>query len=59
MYIGAQADKKGVQWTVFPPNYYSGLPSKEMRRLRAFEDDNARLKEIVADLTLDRQRVSV
>ena len=32
---------------------YAGLPS-EMRRLRALEDENNRLKKIVADLTLDR-----
>ena len=27
----------------------------EMRRLKALEDENARLKKIVADLTLDRE----
>jgi len=26
-----------------------------MRRLKRFEDENARLKRIVADLTLDRE----
>jgi putative transposase len=26
-----------------------------MRRLKALEDENARLKKIVADLTLDRE----
>jgi putative transposase len=30
------------------------MPS-EMRRLRALEDENGRLKKIVADLTLDRE----
>ena len=30
------------------------MPS-EMKRLRELEDENARLKRIVADLTLDRE----
>ena len=30
-----------------------------MRRLKALEDENSRLKKIVADLTLDREMVSV
>lgn len=30
------------------------MPS-EMRRLRELEDENSRLKKIVADLTLDRE----
>lgn len=30
------------------------MPS-EIRRLREFEDENGRLKMIVADLTLDRE----
>ncbi len=34
---------------------YSGLLPDEMRRLKQLEDENARLKRIVADLTLDRQ----
>lgn len=34
---------------------YGGLLLDEMRRLKALEDENARLKKIVADLTLDRE----
>ncbi|KRW97170.1 transposase [Paracoccus sp. MKU1] len=34
---------------------YGGLLPDEMRRLRQLEDENARLKKIVADLTLDRE----
>lgn len=34
---------------------YSGLLPTEMKRLRELEDENARLKRIVADLTLDRE----
>jgi putative transposase len=33
---------------------YAGLMPSEMRRLRELEDENNRLKKIVADLTLDR-----
>ncbi len=34
---------------------YGGLLSDEMRRLKALEDQNTRLKKIVADLTLDHE----
>ena len=34
---------------------YEGLAPLEMRRLKQLEDENARLKKIVADLTLDRE----
>jgi putative transposase len=34
---------------------YAGLLPDEMRRLKALEDENSRLKKIVADLTLDRE----
>lgn len=33
----------------------SPLESQEIRRLKTLEDENARLKRIVADLTLDKQ----
>ena len=33
----------------------AGLLPTEMRRLRELEDENSRLKKIVADLTLDRE----
>jgi putative transposase len=33
---------------------YAGLLPSEMRRLRELEEENSRLKKIVADLTLDR-----
>ena len=38
---------------------YSGLLPTEMKRLKQLYDENARLKKIVADLTLDREMVSV
>ena len=34
---------------------YSGMLPSEMKRLRELEDENNRLKKIVADLTLDRE----
>jgi putative transposase len=34
---------------------YAGLLPTEMRRLRELEEENGRLKNIVADLTLDRE----
>ncbi len=33
---------------------FAGLGSAELRRLRQLEDENRRLKQLVADLTLDR-----
>lgn len=33
---------------------YAGLMPSEMKRLRQLEDENACLKRVVADLTLDR-----
>jgi putative transposase len=34
---------------------YAGLGVAELRRLRQVEDENRRLKRLVADLTLDKQ----
>ena len=39
----------------FPQNKYGGLLPSEMKRLRELEEENSRLKRIVADLTLDRE----
>ncbi len=33
---------------------YSGIGPSELRRLRQLEDENRRLKQIVADLSLDK-----
>lgn len=33
---------------------YAGLTPSEMKRLRQLEDENAKLKRIVADLSLDK-----
>jgi putative transposase len=34
---------------------YAGLGVSELGRLRQLEDENSRLKRLVADLTLDKQ----
>ena len=34
---------------------YAGLMPSEMRRLRELEEENSRLKRIVADLSLDKE----
>jgi putative transposase len=36
---------------------YEGMQPPEMRRLKQLEDENAKLKKIVADLSLDREMV--
>lgn len=36
-------------------NQYGGMKSEEARRLKELEEENKRLKEIVADLTLDNR----
>lgn len=35
-------------------NHYAGLMSSEMKRLRQLKEENAKLKRIVADLSLDK-----
>jgi putative transposase len=34
---------------------YDGLLPTEMRRLKQFEDENAKLRKVVADLSLDKE----
>jgi len=34
---------------------YAGMGVSELRRLRQLDDENRRLKRLVADLTLDKQ----
>jgi putative transposase len=38
---------------------YGGLELSEMKRLRQIEDKNRRLKQLVAELTLDKQALEV
>ncbi len=41
--------------TYFNWKKYAGMLPPEMKKLKQLEDENARLKKIVADLTLDRE----
>ena len=36
-------------------NQYGGMKSEEAKRLKLLEDENKRLKQLVADLSLDNQ----
>jgi len=38
---------------------YGGMEVSEARRLRALEEENRRLKQMVADLSLDREALKV
>ncbi len=38
---------------------YGGLEVSEARRLRALEEENRRLKQLVADLSLDKEALKV
>jgi len=38
---------------------YGGMEVSEARRLRAVEEENRRLKQLVADLSLDREALQV
>jgi len=55
--VGEICRKAGIsQATYFNwKKKYAGLLPDEMRRLKQLEDENSRLKKIVADLTLDRE----
>jgi putative transposase len=37
---------------------YAGLMPSEVRRLRHLEEENTRLRKLVADLTLDKEMLS-
>lgn len=51
------ARKEGVSiQTIYSwKNKYAGMSSEEAKRLKALENENARLKRLVADLSLDNQ----
>ena len=48
-----QADKKSVQWTVFPPNK-CGMVKDQLKELKRLQKENERLRRAVSDLTLDK-----
>ncbi len=55
--IGAICRKAGISQATFYAwkKKYAGLLPNEMRRLKALEDENARLKKLVAELSLDKE----
>lgn len=55
--IGEIVRKMGIAEATFYrwKKKYAGLGVAEVRRLKQLEDENKRLKRLVADLTLDKQ----
>jgi len=55
--IGEIARKLGISEVTFHRwrNQYGGMKAEEMKRLKALEEENRRLKKLVADLSLDKQ----
>ena len=55
--IGEITRKLGIAEATFYrwKKRYAGLGVAEVRRLKQLEDENKRLKRLVADLTLDKQ----
>jgi putative transposase len=55
--IGEVCRKLGISEQTFYrwKRKFAGMGIAELRRLRQVEDENRRLKQLVADLTLDRQ----
>lgn len=54
--IGEVCRKAGISEATFYNwrKRYAGLMPSEMRRLRQLEEENGKLKKLVADLSLDR-----
>ena len=54
--IGEVCRKAGISEATFYNwrNKYAGLLPSEMKRLRQLEEENGKLKKIVADLSLDK-----
>jgi len=55
--VGEVCRKAGISEATFYNwrKKYAGLMPTEMRRLRQIEEENGRLKRIVADLSLDKE----
>lgn len=55
--VGEVCRKAGISEATFYVwrKKYAGLMPSEMRRLRQLEEENGRLKRIVADLALDKE----
>ena len=55
--VGAACRKMGISEATFYnwKKKYGGLGVPEVRRLKQLEEENSRLKRMVADLSLDKQ----
>jgi len=55
--IGQVCQQLGVSEATFHRwrNQYGGMKAEEMKRLKQLEEENRRLKKLVADLSLDKQ----
>lgn len=55
--VGEVCRKTGISQATFYAwkKKYGGLMPSEMKRLRQLEEENSRLKRIVADLSLDKE----
>ena len=55
--VGEVCRKAGISVATFYSwrKRYAGLLPTEMRRLKQLEDENARLKKLVAELSLDKE----
>ncbi len=55
--VGEVCRKAGISQATFYSwrKKYAGMTPPEMRRLKALEDENARLKKLVAELSLDKE----
>ena len=59
--LGASTQDLCREYNISTPTFYkwkakySGLEVSDLRKMRTLEDENRRLKHIVADLTLDNQ----
>ena len=55
--VGEVCRKAGISEATFYNwrKKYAGLLPSEMKRLRQLEDENGKLKKLVADLSLDRE----
>ena len=55
--VGEICRKMGISEPTFYRwrNKYGGLMPSEMKKLRQYEEENARLRKLVADLSLDKE----
>lgn len=62
---GAKTEDICRRYGISPQTYYrwkakfGGLEVSDAKKLKALEDENRRLKQIVADLTLDKQAIEL